>query len=389
MKSGISILAVAFALVLPGVAQAQLAVSANDGKQLRPGEAPSSRTPDSVAVIDMSQTPPKVVGTVAAPALMIGPPTSVAVASDSSFALVASAQKMDGDEIVKNDVISVIDLANPAAPRVVQTVHAGAGATGVAINKAGTLALVANTGSDTISVFSIAGKRLTKVGDVPLAYQSRPTDVSFSPDGKTALAVAQSDGELIKLAVNGTSVTKTGIAIKPGVGPYGAVISRDGRYAYNTNLGGPVRPAGAARPSGPTISSVSVVDLQSNSVVSSVDVGMTSEHVELSPDGKFLAVVVANGSAAAPGSPTYHDYGLLQVYRVEGATLVRAAEAHTGQWCQGAAWSKDSRHILLQCAMTKDIETFDFDGKSALTRNEATKLKFDARPGAISSGLSR
>ncbi|MBN8832127.1 MAG: YncE family protein [Sphingomonadales bacterium] len=375
------------ALLLPMPALAQIAVSANDGKQLRPGEAPSTRTADSVSIIDIGQTRPKVLGTVKTSASMIGPPAAVAVARSGQFALVTAAQELEGGTIVKASTLSVIDLANPSAPKVIQTLQSASGASGVAINRAGTLALVAGTGDDAISIYTIAGKRLTPAGKVRLDYQSRPTDVAFSPDGKSAFAVAQATGQIVRLAVNGSKVTRTGTSISPGLSPYGVTVSRDGRYAYNTNLNGAVRPANAPRPVGGIIGTVSVLDLQTNTLVDSVEVGMTPEHVALSPDGKYLAVVVANGSAAAPGSPDYHPYGLLQIYRIEGPKLIKAGEAHSGAWCQGAAWSKDNRRVLLQCAMTKAIEVYAYDGTN-LTRDGAD-LVFDGRPGAISTALDR
>src|SRR5215218_6707164 len=76
-------------------ASAQIAVSANDGKQIRPGEAASTRTPDSVAVIDTRAYPPKVLASVPAPASMIGAPAAVAVARDASFALVTALQRLN------------------------------------------------------------------------------------------------------------------------------------------------------------------------------------------------------------------------------------------------------------------------------------------------------
>lgn len=389
MRLGTSLLAASALLGLSGAASAQLVVSANDGKQLRPGEAASSRTADSVSIIDLGPRAPRVLATIPLKASMIGPPTAVAVASDQSFAIVTAAQGLEGDTIVKDDTVSVIDLANPSAPQVVQTITAGSGATGVSINKARTLALVANTGDDSITVFSIAGKRLTRVGSVRLPYQSRPTDIAISPDGKTALAVLQSGNALDRLAIDGTTVTRTGTQIAPGMGPYGATFSRDGRYAYNTNLGGQLRPEGAPRQTGGgTIGSISAVDLSTNQLANSIDVGMTPEHVGLSPDGKYIAVVVANGSAAQPGSANYNPNGLLKVFRVEGASFTPAGEAPTGQWCQGTAWSNDSRQLLLQCAMAKEIEVYSFDGKTLVQQKGAT-LKFDARPGSMSTATDR
>src|ERR1019366_253482 len=110
----------------------------------------------------------------------------------------------------------------------------------------GTLALVASSRASTISVFSIAGKILTPVGDIPLEPKSQATDVAISPDGRMALVTERGSLNIVRLAIDGTKVTPTGIEITTGIQPYGVVVSRDGRFAYSTNLFGPPPPAGAA-----------------------------------------------------------------------------------------------------------------------------------------------
>src|SRR5665213_3110448 len=151
-------IAVALALAVGCIsAHAQLAVSANDGKQPLLYETPKSHTPDNVAVIDLNHFPPKVIGTVDVPTSLLGPPSSIAVAHNGSFALVTNAAKFDPSDATKfvlDDTVSVIDLKDPRHPTVVQTLQSGGGATGVCLNRSDTLALVAATGG-TVSVFSI------------------------------------------------------------------------------------------------------------------------------------------------------------------------------------------------------------------------------------------
>jgi DNA-binding beta-propeller fold protein YncE len=386
MKNAIRIATAVLMLSTASAAYAEIAVSANDGKQLRPGEAPSTRTADHVSVLDLAVSPPKVLGSVAVPASMIGAPAAVAVARDESFALVTAIQRLNAaGELEPAGVVSLIDLADKSAPKVAQSVQVSDGAGGVTVNRAGNLALVTSNSDHTVAVFTIANKRLTPVGKVQLPDGSRPTDVLFAPDGRSALVVAQGSGKLLRLDVNGSTVTLGNQQIETGVQPYGVMISPDGKFAYNTNLGGAVRPAGA--PAGPRVGTVTAVDLTTGAV-NSIEVGQTPEHVALSRDGKYLAVVVANGSAAQPTSPGYNPHGLLQVYGVNGTSLTRIAEAHSGAWCQGAVFTIDNRSLLLQCAMTKDIEVYRFDGRS-LTQDKAATLKFNARPGSINTAFSR
>ena len=382
-------------------AEAQLALSANDGKQPLLGTVPTSHTSDNVAVIDLNHFPPKVIGTVDVPTSMIGPPLAVAVAHNGSFALVSNAQKFnpsDASKFVLDNTVSVIDLKDPRHPTVIQTLQAGNGATGISFNKSDTLALVAATGG-TVSVFSVAGKKLTPVDTVQLDPKAQPVDVAISPDGKTALVTQRSADVVVRLAIDGDKVTRTGIEIPTGHQNYGVVFSPDGNFAYNTNLGGRLTPVSHEAPAGaagggaggpprrPRIGTVTVIDVNSNKVVNTIDVGQTPEHLTLSHDGKYLALTIGNGSSSRPGSPNFNPDGLLKVYSVDGSHLTEAAEVKTGAWGQGATWNKNHTLLLLQSGADKDIEVYRFDGKS-LNRQPAT-LKFDARPGSISTALSR
>lgn len=363
-----------------GAADAQIAVSANDGKAV-PADAPDTpRTSDSVAVLDIGRTV-TTLATLPVPATVVGPPGSVALSSDSTMAVVTAGQVVGGAGLpVPGDVVTVIDLHQPKAPQVVQTLHAGTGAAGIAINPAGTLALVANTGGDSVSVFTIAKGRLTPAGTVALDPKSRPVDVGFA-DARTAFVVAQGTNTLLRLSVDGSKVTPAG-DIAVGAQPYSLALHPGARIAYVSHLGGRV-PGG---PPGPKPGSIGIVDLAEGRMVDQIDTGATPEHVGLSPSGRFLEVTVNNGSTAPATSPAFHDFGLISVYRIEGARLLPTAETRTGRWCQGAVWSADERRLLLQCSMAKQIEVYRFDGRTLIRDASVT---FDARPGAIATAHSR
>jgi DNA-binding beta-propeller fold protein YncE len=123
-------------------------------------------------------------------------------------------------------------------------------------------------------------------------------------------------------------------------------------------------------------------------MVAGVEVGPTPEHVALSPDGRYLAAVIGNGSAFTRTATNFAEVtGRLKVLRVDGARLVAVAEAPIGHNCQGAAFSDDGRTIVVQCAVEKTISSFRFDGKALTPVSEV--LTFDARPGAIATRKSR
>jgi DNA-binding beta-propeller fold protein YncE len=380
------------AALMPFNAYAEIAVSANDGKQLRAGDTVSGPTPDSLSVLDIDKGGVRVVGSVEVPAAMIGPPRSVALTADSKLAIATACQSLVGDKLVPADFVSVIDLAQPSHPKVIQTLHAGAGASGISISPDGKLVLVANAEANSISIFTLSGKSLSNVGTVSLGEGTRPTDVLFTPDGKTAIAVAQRASKLVFLSVTGTQVSPTGKTASPGRTPYGAVATPDGKYVINTNLGGALPPPGAAQENARGMSragTIAMTEIASGATTASVVVGQTPEHVTLSHDGKYAAVVVANGTASVRSDPKFDSVlGLLEIYAVGKGTLTPVTRSDTGHWCQGAVFSKDNRTVLLQCAAEREIEVFRFDGKT-LQQDKSATIPLTSRPGSIATAFSR
>jgi DNA-binding beta-propeller fold protein YncE len=369
---------------LCGGAEGRLAISANDGKQLQEGE-PKTVTPDSVSVLDLSTYPPKVIGDVKMPASMIGSPVAVAVSRDESFAIVASSQKVnpaDPMHPADDDKVSVVDLSTPSKPRLLQTVTAGPGATAVSMNKPQNLVLVAAKMDDAIHVFRLAGKKLTHVGRVDLGKGAAPTDVLFAPDGRHAYAITMGSGKVMELAVDGANVTATGQDLAVGKSSYGAVITPDGNWLINTNVGGAL--TGADR-----TGTLTMVDLKAHRLALSLPVGKTPEHVALSPDGKHIAVVLANGTPYVKSAPNYDQvWGILKVFAVGPGSLTEVAHADSCHWAQGATWSADGKLILQQCASERQIMVFRFDGKN-LTQDKAATISFTSRPGSIATSVSR
>src|SRR5262245_20548980 len=352
-------------LVLPllaSAASAQIAVSANDNKAVLVNGATAvadNPAPDTVNIIDLSTSPPKVIGEVKAPASVVGPPQSVAVAKDESYALVTGAFKLDPADpkkVVPNDALSVIDLkANP--PAVLATLQAGKGAAGVSINPAGTLALVANRNEGTVSVFTISGNKLTPAGKIDFGNpDSGPCHPAFTPDGKMALVTRDGDHKISILSVDGNTVTDTKKFMVGGYRPYGIEISPKGDVAVTGNQGGSQGDA----------DTITVIDMKANPprVVDTISVGQSPEGVAMSGDGAYLAVTVMNGSNRAKTHPAFNDFGLLQIYSIQGTKLAKVGEAKVGHWCQGAAWSKDNKTVVVQCMIEKNLQAFSFDGRS-------------------------
>src|SRR5262249_26131813 len=109
-------LSLAALMSLSSGASGELALSANDGKTVLidgVNAAPARPRADSVTVIDLKATPPKINAEVAGPVRVLAPPSSVAIARDETFTHVTGASKIDPADpkkTVPDDKLTVIDL---------------------------------------------------------------------------------------------------------------------------------------------------------------------------------------------------------------------------------------------------------------------------------------
>lgn len=361
------------AAVLPftvNPAMSQIAITANDAKVELVDGVPKvvpNPVPDTVTIIDIKASPPRVIGEVQAPTSVVGPPVSVAITPDESLALVTAAMKNEGDKQVPDNKLSVIDLkASP--PAVIATLETGASPAGLSINRKGNLALVANRSEGTVSVFRIAGKTVTSAGKVAIAdAKSGVSHVAFTPGGSMALVTRDGDFKISVLAIDGDKVEYTKRDLHAGLRPYGIDVSSRGDIAVVANIG----------LGGGDADTISVIDVQAKPprVVDTVTVGQTPEGIILSPDGSLCAVVVMNGSNKPKDSPFFNDEGKVVVYRVSGQSLSKLGEAPIGHWSQGAAFSDDNRTLLVSNMVEKNIQVFAIDGNAVKDTGHKIALK--------------
>ena len=361
------------------LAHAQLLLSTNDNKvALVNGVATvvSNPPPDTLTVIDIKSWPPKVVAELDVPGSVVGPPFSVALAPDESIALVTANEKLDPADPTKriaNNTMSVVDL-NATPPRIIATLETGKNPAGVSINRAGTLALVANRGEGTVSVYTIQGKTVTAAGKVTIADEKSGTShAAIAPDGKLALVTRDGDDRISVLSIDGTRVEYTKRDISAGLRPYGIDIASSGAFAAVANIG---RGGGDA-------DTVSIIDLKAQPprVTSTITVGQTPEGIKISPDGSMVAAVVMNGSNKPKDSPFYHDAGKLVLLRVSGNDLARVGEAPIGHWSQGAAFSPDGKRIFVGNMVEKDIQVLSLDGTTL--KDTGVRIAVKGGPAAI------
>ena len=390
---------------LGSTANAQIAVSANDGKvELVDGVVKYKKDgKDTVSILDIGANPVKLIAEIPAAASVVGPPFSVAIAPSGEIALVTAAKRGDGDppKEASDDQVLVIDLkkstlaasliakakavvtkgtaAGVTTPEVIATLHAGKGAAGVSFNSSGTLALVANRDEGTVSVFTVAGKTVTAAGKVDLLDEKiGPSAVSFLPDGKGALVTLDgpTGNKIAVLSVDGTKVEFTKRMLTAGVAPYGIDVSSKGDIAIAANVGG-----GRTGDS----DTISIIDLKGNvpRVVNTVSVAASPEGIKISPDGQYVAVSSQNGTNRPKSSPFFHDNGVLAVFQIRGTELQKVAEAPVGRWCQGLVWSAKSNRILVQCMVEQEIQVFNLSGRGTKKLDQQPSIKVSGGPAGI------
>ena len=249
------------ALLPTGGVRAQLLITGNDEKVSFDANTGKTIThpagKDTVSIIDIADpAKPKIVANLPLMNTITGPPVNLAITPDRRLALVANSldwvKEGDGWKGVPDNKIYVIDLtASP--PAQIGTVEAGKQASGMAINRAGTLALVANRAEDTITVLAIDGKDVKPVGTVSVATKptaavaapppALPAAVAITPDGKRALVVKSGANRVGLLDIDGQKVTYAQVDGKnydmaTGLTPLNVQITPDGKLAIVNNIGG-------------------------------------------------------------------------------------------------------------------------------------------------------
>jgi len=360
-------------------AHAEIAVSSNDAHTIMAnGQAVVANPPrpDTLSIIDLAQYPPQVKATIDVPGSVVGPPNSVAVAKDESFAVIASSSKLDpadAKKIVPDDRVSLVELS--ATPRLVQQVTAGAGAASIGISPDARLVLVANRAEGTVSAFRLNNKKLEPLDKVDLGnLKSGPSGLGFVSD-RVALVSRDGDNMISVLRIDGDKISVDPRPLTTGVRPYTIALSSTGSLAAVSNMG---------RGDG-DIDTVSLIDLSSEPfrTVETFSVGMLPEGLRFSPDGKFLAVGLQEGTTKPNGSPFQTANGRLAILTVEGKSLRKVTDAPLGHWSQGIAFSKNGETIIVQNMVERTISVFRFDGRQLTA---GTPIAIGAGPAAIGTG---
>lgn len=334
---------------------------------------------DAVTIVDIGTDPanPKIVASLPLMNSIFGPPTNLAITPNGQLALVANSMDWvaegPGWKPSPDNKLYVIDLtANP--PRLIDTVTVGKQPSGMSINRAGNLALIANRADNSISVLSIEGKQVKLVENVTIG--EHVAHVVFTPDGRRALAGKFPGHKVALLEVNGQKVTYTKRDLPVGLWPYNLDVTPDGRLALTADNGNNGASDGH-------VDTVSVIDLEAQPprVIDRVVVGDAPEGMAISPDGRLAVAVLLRGSNNAKTDFFYNRNGSVVVLRIDGKKVIKVGEVEVRGLPEGAVFSPDGRWLYVGNFMDSDISVLRVDGDTVT--NTGTLVKLPGRPASM------
>ena len=308
---------------------------------------------DGVLVVDIGTDPlaPKIVASLPVMNTIFGPPTNLQITPDGKLGLVANSMDWVADgatwKAVPDNKLYVIDLTLDP-PKLIDTVTVGKQPSGMSINRAGDLALIANRADNSISVVKIAGKSVKLIDTVAMGEQV--SHVAITPDGKRAVAAKFPGHKAALLAINGDKVTYDKQDIAVGWWPYNLDITPDGKLLLTADNG-------LSGASDGNIDTVTVVDLEAvpPRVIDKVVVGDGPEGFAISPDGKMAVALILRGSNADKKAFFYNRNGSVVALKIDGKKVTRTNEIEVRGLPEGAVFSDDGKYVYVGNFLDSDV----------------------------------
>ena len=325
---------------------------------------------DNVLIVDLADPEnPKIVANLPLENSVVGPPVNVAITPDGSLGLVADSLTVvqDGAALksAPTDKLFVIDLkANP--PKLAQTVTVGKQPSGLSINAAGDLALLANRTGNSVSVLKIEGGKVTEVSQLPMG--GSVSTVEFTPDGKHALAVMSPANRIALLAVDGDKVTDTKISFPTYIFPYNAVVTPNGQLALTADNGNGGNADGNA-------DEVSVIDLSANPphVIDHITIADAPEGLAVSPKGDVAVVASVQGSNMKD-KWFHHQNGVITVLKIDGTKVSPIKTIEVGNTPEAIVFTPDGKYIYVGNYLDQDFSILKVDGTDVTDTGKRFKV---------------
>ncbi len=352
----------------------------NDEKVLWDADGKTILSPpgkDSVLIVDLADPlNPKIVANLALKNSVVGPPVNLDIDPTGSVAIIADSMDVvkDGDALkqVPDNKIYVIDLkAKPA--KLAATIAGATQPSGLSINPAGNLALVANRADKSISVLSIKGTDVKIIDTIPMGDEV--SQVVFTPDGKHALASKNAANKVALLDVDGDKVTNTKRDLLVGLYPYNVLVSPDGAIALTADNGN-------AGTSDGNVDTVSVIDLaaQPPRVIDHVTVPDSPEGLAISPKGNVAAAADATGSNKSKQDFFYHPHGVVTILKVEGKKVTKLKDIEVGGLPEAVAFTPDGRYLFVGNYIDQDFSILRVNGTDVTDTGK--RFKVPGHPGS-------
>jgi DNA-binding beta-propeller fold protein YncE len=382
--------AAAISLVLAaGAAQAQLLIVGIDEKVgFQPDGTVVTQPPghDALSIIDIAKPAAlRMVANIPLDNTIVGPPTNLAITPNRELALVADSMKGEAKEgggyvTVPDNRLFVVDLkASP--PAVIATLTLGKQPSGLAISRDGKLALVCNRAAGTISVLAIDGKEVKVTDTVTVGTDKDAVSaVAIAPDGKHALAVKSAVGKIAVLTIDGGKVGYDKKDDLPGDNyPYNVAITPNGKLALIANTGNNGSSDGNA-------DTVSVIDMEAKPihVIDHITTGDSPEGLAISPKGDLAVTVEARGSNRPQGTWYREEGGAIGVLRINGKKVANIGAIKVGKLPEGAAWSTDGGTVYVGNFIDKTLSVLSATGGRLVDTGRTYDLP--GQPASLRSG---
>ena len=312
-----------------------------------------------------------------------GPPTNIAITPDQRLALIANSLHSKaipggGFQTTPSDEFFVVDLtARP--PQLISTIKVGRQPSGVSINKAGTLALVANRDSKSLTVLAINGREVTVKDTVDMTDSVGA--VAFTPDGRHAVATKTLAHKAAVLAIDDARTITPQRDLWTGLFPWNVVITSGGRLALVNNAGNAGLPDG-------NLDTVSVIDLAAAEphVIGQVAIGDSPEGIAARPQGDMAAVRLLNGGYDTHEAGWYwRKPGRVALLKISNQNVTVSDSAEVGSFPEGIAFSKDGNFIYAGNFHSNSISILSV-GPGGTLKDTGRRIELPGRPASLRIG---
>lgn len=339
------------------------------------GQVNSPPGKDAVLVVDIANpAKPKIRTSLPLTNSLLGPPTNLQITPDGKLGLVANSVNnvQDGSawKTVPDDKLYVIDLtANP--PKLIDTVTVGKQPSGLMVSHKGDLALIGDRAGKSVSVVTIQGTSVKLVGEVPM--DNEVASVAIMPDGKRAFALMNLVNKVGVLSIDGQKVTyDKSLDIPVAFNPYNLDVTSDGKYVV-------VSCTGAQGINGDTEATIDPTGAHPH-VISLMTPGTGPEGFAISPNGRWAAAPLIEGSGAKPTAWNYVKGGHAALMSIgAGGVLSVTNNAPIGALPEGIAFSPNSEYVYVGNYIDKNLQTF------RIARGKLTLVGTMALPGQPAS----